>query len=74
MRGEQWLGRKKGRAIGKTGQGNEVGEDEQLDRDERKVGDRLSWGGGGEMGVQQCNFPSLQDKTITPSSLPGEVL
>jgi len=47
---------------------------EKLDRDaccphdERKVGDRITWVGG------YINGPSLQDKTITPSSLPGEFL
>jgi hypothetical protein len=72
--GEQWLRRKKRRFIGKMGQGNKVGEDEKLDRDgccphdERKVGDRLRWVGG------YINEPSLQEKTITPSSLPGEFL
>jgi len=73
-RGEQWLSRKKGRLIGKTGQGNKVWEDEKLDRDalcphdEWKVGDRIMWVEG------HINGPSLQDKTITPSSLPGEFL
>ena len=36
--------------------------------DERKVGDRITWLGG------YINGPSLQDKTITRSSLPGEFL
>jgi hypothetical protein len=39
-------------------QGNEDGEDEQLDRDEKKVGDLLRWGGGTSM---QSPLPPRQN-------------